>query len=121
MSLLEQQSAGRRISKCAPFSQIYKQNNKNKQSLNKIEYVNYPNNVLFVMFHMPISVSLIGIYNYSKTPSRGVKDFNIELDDRLIYVGSIPEFHNNNNNIRQPCQSIIFANHSKLIGQEKKM
>ena len=28
-------------------------------------------------------------YNYSKTPSRGVKDLAIELDGDVVYMGSL--------------------------------
>lgn len=29
------------------------------------------------------------IYNYSKTPARGARDFSIEVDGRLLYMGTV--------------------------------
>lgn len=29
------------------------------------------------------------LYNYSKNPGRGARDFSIEVDDRLLYMGTI--------------------------------
>lgn len=34
-----------------------------------------------------MNISGINFYNYSKTPSRGLKDFEVFLDDNLIWKG----------------------------------
>lgn len=46
-------------------------------------------NVVYLVYNKPITVSRIQIWNYSKTPSRGVRDFEIWMDDLLIYCGSL--------------------------------
>jgi hypothetical protein len=48
-----------------------------------------PNNTLFIMFPYPVAISYIKIYNYSKTPARGIKEFSLYADHRLVYMGLI--------------------------------
>jgi hypothetical protein len=81
--------------------------------------------------------------NYSKTPSRGVKEFSIELDDKLIYMGQLEAVEDVNSNslgkryalsISQCCFckylgwyvsgtkgecSILFTNDQKILKPEK--
>ena len=50
----------------------------------------YPlENTLYIAFDCPISVSYIKLYNYSKTPARGVKEFSIYCDTKLIFMGTL--------------------------------
>lgn len=77
----------------------------------------YDHNVLFVMFDQPVNVSVIRytmyhdfqqharflrlsgeiitsslftrFFNYGKSPTRGVKDFGIEVDHRTVYMGRL--------------------------------
>ena len=46
-----------------------------------------PRNVLYIYFDAPVAVAAIKLWNYSKTPSRGVQAMQVLLDDVIIYDG----------------------------------
>uniref|UniRef100_A0A0K0ECN5 KATNIP domain-containing protein n=1 Tax=Strongyloides stercoralis TaxID=6248 RepID=A0A0K0ECN5_STRER len=52
-----------------------------------------PNNTvrIFVIFDFPTYISEITIYNYSKTPERGVKDIVILADDLIVFSGEVEQ------------------------------
>ena len=51
----------------------------------------FPNNVLVVSFDVPVRVSFLRLFNYSKTASRGVREFSLHVDGRLCYMGTLQQ------------------------------
>lgn len=45
---------------------------------------------IFVIFDSPTYVSRIKIFNYRKTPQRGVHHISLSADDLIIFSGEVP-------------------------------
>lgn len=48
-----------------------------------------PANILTITFDAPVSLSLVRLFNYSKTPLRGVGAVQLWLDGSLIFAGEV--------------------------------
>ncbi|PIO65483.1 hypothetical protein TELCIR_12844, partial [Teladorsagia circumcincta] len=46
---------------------------------------------VFFVFDVPVAVSTFVIYNYRKTPARGVRHISVSVDDLIVYSGDVPE------------------------------
>lgn len=46
-------------------------------------------NYIYVAFEHPVTLGCLRVWNYSKTPERGVDDFELFVDDVLIYKGHL--------------------------------
>jgi hypothetical protein len=88
----------------------------------------FRDNALFVMFHKPVSVSLVRLYNYSKTPSRGVKFFGVQVDGNDVFMGTlksadqercVPGVGSANAPPVRLGQSVLFSVDPKLAKTEK--
>lgn len=79
-------------------------------------YLFEPQNLVFVAFDQPVTVAYIRIYNYSKSPTRGVRDFGLDVDGRLLYMGSLSAA---DKDAAKDGQSILFTNDAKVVRSEK--
>ncbi|RZB39056.1 hypothetical protein BDFB_007145 [Asbolus verrucosus] len=73
-------------------------------------------NRIYIVMDQPIIVSFVKLWNYSKNPSRGIKEFGILVDDLLVYNGTLAKYsaHVDTNN----CQTVLFTENEPLIGEE---
>ena len=51
------------------------------------KHAQHSGNTIFIFFDSPVSLSRVTFWNYSKTPSRGVREFEIFVDDVLVFHG----------------------------------
>ena len=92
-------------------------------------------NSLFVLFDQPRTISRICLWNYSKTPLRGVSEIEIFVEDSIIYQGVLEKV-----NVTDPAlnprgagserrgsdrddsidftQTILFTNDTRIISAE---
>ncbi|KAJ1527608.1 hypothetical protein ONE63_007571 [Megalurothrips usitatus] len=73
-------------------------------------------NRVYIMFETPATVSMMKLWNYAKTPSRGVKEFGILVDDLLIYNGVLDCVDGKRNSV--PYRSVIFSADQNLLARE---
>uniref|UniRef100_H2YAI6 KATNIP domain-containing protein n=1 Tax=Ciona savignyi TaxID=51511 RepID=H2YAI6_CIOSA len=94
-------------------------------------------NLIYVVFDFPVTISMIKIWNYAKTTSRGVKTVAILVDDLLIYNGFLPPVRPKSSQVKphviqftdqggmdsQPTeitQDIQFTNNNRVLSAKYK-
>ncbi|XP_075231809.1 katanin-interacting protein-like [Lycorma delicatula] len=78
-------------------------------------------NRVYVTFDSEVTVSMIKLWNYGKTPSRGVKEFGILVDDLLVYNGVLDTvgIGLGRNNKHVPYRTVLFSNDRELARRER--
>jgi hypothetical protein len=74
-------------------------------------------NRIFVFFDEPVSISMVKLWNYSKTSSRGVQEVELLVDDVLVYRGVLRRAPSDN--VEDFAQSILFTNDKGVVQREE--
>ncbi|XP_067133505.1 katanin-interacting protein-like isoform X3 [Centruroides vittatus] len=72
---------------------------------------------VYIIFDYPITISMIKLWNYAKTPTRGVKEFGLLIDDLLVYNGVLAQIRPGFETI--PYHTILFTTDREILNKEK--
>lgn len=77
-----------------------------------------PNFIIF-MFEEPVAISVATLWNYSKTPARGVNEFEIEVDGNRVFRGfarrAPDEVGSFTTNVRDWSTAVLFGGDDQFV------
>ncbi|XP_022258466.1 protein KIAA0556-like, partial [Limulus polyphemus] len=74
-------------------------------------------NRIYIIFDHPVIVSMIKLWNYSKTPNRGVREFGLLVDDLLVYNGVLAQVRQGAGN--STYHTILFTTDKDIVNRER--
>ena len=76
---------------------------------------------MIFMFDEPVALSMVRLWNYSKTPTRGVNEFEIELDGNRVFRGfarkAPEEIGSFTTKVRDWSTAVIFGGDDDFVQQ----
>ena len=77
-------------------------------------------NRVYVVFDRPQTVSMVKLWNYAKTPSRGVREFGLLVDGLVVYnsvLGRVPEARGRQQAV--PYHTVLFTSNKEIARRER--